>query len=54
MTPTLLVTNRRFGDKRRRTRRPPDAIHEIATNSGDHVSMDDEGIDDLCERINCG
>jgi len=29
-----------------------DAIHDIATNGGDQISMDDAGIDDLCERIN--
>ena len=31
-----------------------DAIHEIATNSGDAVSLDAAGIDRLCEYINCG
>ena len=31
-----------------------DAIHDIATNGGEVMSsLDDEGIDDLCERINC-
>ncbi len=29
-----------------------DAIHDIATNGGDDVSMDSEAIDDLCERLN--
>jgi hypothetical protein len=30
-----------------------DAIHEIATNGGDIMSsLDDEGIDALCEKIN--
>ena len=29
-----------------------EAIHDIATNGGDAISMDDAGIDDLCERIN--
>ncbi len=28
------------------------AIHDIATDGGDQISLDDEGIDDLCERIN--
>lgn len=38
-----------YGDPDRR----PDAIHEIA--AGDlWTSLDDAGIDDLCERINCG
>ena len=31
-----------------------DEIHEIATNGGEVMSsLDDDGIDDLCERINC-
>lgn len=29
-----------------------DEIHDIATSGGDDTSMDDEGIDDLCERLN--
>ena len=29
-----------------------DAIHELATNADEVVSLDDEGIDQLCERIN--
>lgn len=29
-----------------------DAIHDIATNGGEDVSMDDAGIDALCERVN--
>ena len=31
-----------------------DAIHDIATDGDTDISMDDEGIDDLCERINTG
>lgn len=31
-----------------------DAIHDIATNGGAVVSMDADGIDDLCQKINCG
>ena len=27
-------------------------IHDIATCGGDVISLDAEGIDDLCERIN--
>lgn len=27
-------------------------IQDIATNGDKDISMDDEGIDDLCERIN--
>lgn len=30
----------------------PDDIHDIATNNGRDISMDDDGIDDLCERVN--
>lgn len=29
-----------------------DEIHEIATNGDQVISMDDDGIDYLCERIN--
>lgn len=29
-----------------------DWIHELATNSGEVISLDDEGIDDLVEYIN--
>jgi len=29
-----------------------DAIHDIATNGGEVVSLDAAGIDDLCERLN--
>ena len=32
----------------------PDAIHDIATCGGDQISMDDAGIDELCEMLNCG
>lgn len=31
----------------------PDDIHEIATRGDEQISMDDEGINSLCERINC-
>ena len=31
-----------------------DDIHEIATNGDTDVSLDDAGIDDLCERLNFG
>ena len=27
-------------------------IHDIAEDGGNQISMDDEGIDDLCDRIN--
>lgn len=30
----------------------PDDIHEIATNGGALVSLDDNGINALCERLN--
>ncbi|KAA0573418.1 hypothetical protein [Azospirillum sp. Sh1] len=30
----------------------PDDIHDIATNGGDGISLDDAGIDALCERLN--
>lgn len=30
----------------------PLAIHDIATNWDNEISMDDAGIDDLCERLN--
>ncbi len=30
----------------------PAEIHDIATDGGDQISMDDAGIDALCERIN--
>jgi len=29
-----------------------DDIHELATNGGDVISLNDDGIDELCERIN--
>jgi hypothetical protein len=29
-----------------------DAIHEIATDGGNETSLDSDGIDSLCERIN--
>ena len=29
-----------------------DEIHDIATNGGNETSMDDDGIDNLCERLN--
>lgn len=29
-----------------------DAINDIATNGGEVISLDAEGIDDLCERLN--
>ncbi|WP_321820886.1 MULTISPECIES: hypothetical protein [unclassified Burkholderia] len=29
-----------------------EAIHDIATNGGEDVSMNDAGIDELCERVN--
>lgn len=32
----------------------PNDIHDIATNGGDQISMDDEGISDLCEMLNSG
>lgn len=32
--------------------RRSDAIHAIATNDGDIISLDYEGIDDLCELLN--
>jgi len=31
-----------------------DDIHDIATDHDDVTSLDDQGIDDLCERVNCG
>lgn len=31
-----------------------DEIHEIATDGGGVISLDDNGIDDLCERLNIG
>lgn len=30
----------------------PDAIDDLATNGGKVASLDEEGISDLCERIN--
>ena len=30
------------------------AIHEIATDGDNQISMDDEGVDALCEWMNCG
>lgn len=30
-----------------------DAIHDIATAGDEVISLDDDGIDDLCERLNC-
>jgi hypothetical protein len=29
-----------------------DWIHELATNGDDVISLDDAGIDELCERLN--
>ena len=29
-------------------------IHEIATNSDEVISLDEDGIDALCEELNCG
>lgn len=29
-----------------------DVIHDLATNGDEVISLDDEGIDQLCERIN--
>jgi hypothetical protein len=29
-----------------------DAIHDIATGGGDVISLDDSGINELCERLN--
>ena len=31
-----------------------DAIHDIAADGDNVISLDDEGIDDLCERLNMG
>ena len=31
----------------------PEAIHDIATDGGENISLDAHGIDTLCERINC-
>jgi len=39
-----------FGEPRAR----PLDIHEIATSADQVVSLDDEGIDALCEKINTG
>lgn len=30
------------------------AIHDIATNIGEDISLDVDAIDELCERLNCG
>lgn len=30
-----------------------DAIHDIATDGGEQISLDAHSIDELCERINC-
>lgn len=30
------------------------AIHDIATDGDNQISMDAEGIDALCEQLNCG
>ena len=30
-----------------------DAIHDLATGGDEDISLNDEGIDDLCERLNC-
>ena len=32
----------------------PLRIHDIATNDDSEISMNDEAIDALCEKINCG
>lgn len=37
-----------FGDPANRN----DAIHDIATDGGTIISLDDAGIDALCERLN--
>ena len=29
-----------------------DRIHDVATNCGQVISLDDTGIDELCERLN--
>ena len=29
-----------------------DRIHELATNDDQQISLDDAGIDELCERLN--
>jgi hypothetical protein len=29
-----------------------DELHDIATNGGEDISLDDSGIDDLCARLN--
>lgn len=34
--------------------RRPDDIHDLATKGGDQISMDDDGIDDLCQMLNFG
>lgn len=39
-----------YGDPGQR----PDDIHDLATNGDEQISMDDESIDRLCERINFG
>jgi hypothetical protein len=31
-----------------------DSIHDIATDGGDDISLDSDGIDELCEEINSG
>jgi hypothetical protein len=30
-----------------------DWLHDIATNGDDVISLDEEGIDELCEYLNC-
>lgn len=32
----------------------PNDIHELATNGGDQISMDDEGVEELCQMLNFG
>lgn len=30
----------------------PDWLHDIATNGDEEISLDDDGIDGLCEKLN--
>lgn len=39
-----------YGDPDQR----PRDIHDLATNGGDQISMDDEGLDELCQMLNFG
>ena len=36
-----------------RTKEIPQGILDIATNGGAHAVIEDNDIDELCERINC-